>query len=130
MEVFENNVLRKIMGPVYNATENQWERRHNVDLREMSDQPFIQDVIRSRRLRWAGHCARMSRERIVKKVMNGQVEGNRPVCRPRYRWIDNVRKDVEVLVPQVQNWQALAQDRGQWKGVVMAAMGLQTRELI
>ena len=128
LEVFENGILRRIFGPIYDAANDQWTRRHNIDLRQLSGQPFIQDVVKSRRLRWAGHCARMTEERTPKIVMNGTVQGRRPVGRPRYRWIDNVKEDVHNIAPDIDNWQEAAQDRRHWRGSVKAAMGLQARE--
>ena len=103
LEVFENGILRRIFGPIYDAANDQWTRRHNNDLRQLSGQPFIQNVVKSRRLRWAGHCARMTEERIPKTVMNGMVQGRRPIGRPRYRWMDNVKKDVQDIAPHIDN---------------------------
>ena len=111
LEVFENSILRRILGPIYNAENNQWERRHNVDLRQITGQPLIQDVVRSRRLRWAGHCTRMPVDRITKIVMNGTVQGTRPIGRPRYRWADDIRKDVQEIAPHIGDWKAAAEDR-------------------
>ena len=128
LEVFENAILRRIFGPTYNAITEQWERRHNADLRQLSGQPFIQDVVKSRRLRWAGHCARLPEERIAKIAMNGVVQGRRPVGRPRYRWRDNIREDVRDIAPEIEDWQEAAQDRRLWRGKVKAALGLQARE--
>ena len=81
LEFFENSILRRILGPTYDAENHQWERRHNVDLRRITSQPLIQDVVRSRRLRWVGNCIRMPDERIAKIVMNGVVQGTRPIRR-------------------------------------------------
>ena len=82
IEVFENSVLRKITGPVYDIEEGEWRRRHNRELRELTRQPYIQEEVVSRRLRWAGHCARMSEERFPKIAMNGRIRGTRPLGRP------------------------------------------------
>ena len=128
LEVFENGILRKIMGPIYNAENNQWERRHNEDLRRITEQPLIQDVIRSRRLRWAGHCARMPQDRLAKDVMNGRVQGTRPVGRPRYRWEDNIRRDIQEIAPHIEDWRIAAEDRRLWRGLTVAVMGHQARE--
>ena len=128
LEVFENSILRRILGPVFNPETNQWERRHNIDLRQMTGQPYIQDVVVSRRLRWAGHCARMPDDRTPKIVMNGAMRGRRPVGRPRYRWSDNIKQDVQELAPNIDDWQAAAEDRPTWRGLVKAALGPQARE--
>ena len=76
-----------------------------------------------RRLRYAGHCARMSEERIRKKVLNAQVQGTRPLGRPRYRWNDNIKQDVTETIDNPGQWQEEAQDRRQWRGLALASMG-------
>ena len=108
----------------FDAATNTWQRRHNIDIRDLTSQPFIQDIIRSRRLQWAGHCARMPANRLPKIVMNGAVQGTRPVGRPRYRWADNIRKDVQELSPHTDNWQAAAEDRESWRVLVVAARSI------
>ena len=128
LEVFENSILRRILGPVFNPDNRQWERRHNADIRTITNQPYLQNVVRSRRLRWAGHCARMQNDRIPKIVMNGTVLGRRPVGRPRYRWRDGVQIDVHAVAPRTRDWQATANDRRLWRGLGKAVMGLQARE--
>ena len=128
LEVFENGILRRILGPTFNPETNQWERRHNEDIRRITGQPLLSDVVRVRHLRWAGHCARMNNQQLPKITMNGTVRGRRPVGRPRYRWIDNVRKDVQEVAPDLMNWQDAAQDRRLWRGVAKAVMGPRARE--
>ena len=94
--VFENSVLRKIFGAVFDNEEQAWRRRHNNELREMPGQLNIVDVIRSRRLQYAGHVARMEEGRIPKKVMVESIAGGRRFPgRPRKRWIDNVKRNLE-----------------------------------
>ena len=128
LEVFENGILRRITGPIYDAETNQWQRRHNTDIRNLTDQPYIQDIIRSRRLQWAGDWARMNEDRVPKIAMNGAVQGTRPVGRPRIRWSDNIKRDVQEITPNVDNWQEVAEDREMWRGLVVAARGLMARE--
>ena len=124
--VFENNILRRIAGPVFDVEENRWRRRHNEELREITGQCYITDFVRSQRLRWMGHVARMEEVRIPRKVMEGTVAGRRPVGRPRLRWKDNVMKDLEDVGIQnpLEEWEGLAADRGMWRGPVRAFMGL------
>ena len=70
----------------------------------------------------------MPEERLAKIAMNGAVQGTRPVGRPRYRWADNVRKDVQEIAPHIDDWKAAAEDRRLWRGLVKAAMGPLARE--
>ena len=87
--VFENNILRRISGPIYDINEGVWRRRHNEELRALTRQPLITDHVRSQRIQWAGHVARMEEDRMPKSAMEGTMEGRRPVGRPRMRWRDN-----------------------------------------
>ena len=95
--VFENNILRRITGPVFDEEEGRWRRRHNDEVREVTNQEYITDFISSQRLRWLGNVAGMGEERVSKRVMEGAVEGRRPVGRPRRRWWDNMMADLECL---------------------------------
>ena len=72
----------------------------------------------------AGHVVRALEERGIYKALYGRAMGRRPQGRPRLRWVDNVRQGATSL--GVRDWQAAARDRGQWKAVVEAAVGLQT----
>ena len=80
-------------------------------------------MIRSRRLQWAGHVVRAPEERGIYKALYGRAVGRRPQGRPKMRWADNVRQDAISL--GVREWQAEALDRGRWKDLVEAAVGLQ-----
>ena len=79
--VFENGVLRRIWGPLYDNIEGIWRRRHNHELRQLSELPLITSIIREQRLQWAGHVARMEENRIARGVMSGKPDGRRPVGR-------------------------------------------------
>ena len=124
--VFENNILRRITGPIFDNEENRWRRRHNAEVREITNQEYITDYISSQRLRWLGHVARMEIDRLPKRVMEGSVEGRRPVGRPRMRWYDNVMEDLQHLGLQNprEEWDEMATDRRVWMSLVRAAMGL------
>ena len=122
LEVFENGILRKICGPVFDAGIGQWRRRHNYELREMTEVPLITSIIMAQRLRWAGHVARADEDRLISKIARGQPEGRRPTGRPRMRWSDNVKKDMMKLgVDGPTEWWDIALDRGRWKLLVTAA---------
>ena len=77
----------------------------------MYSSPNIVRVIKSRRMRWAGHVARMGEKRGVYRVLVGKLEGNRPLGRPRHRWVDNIRMDLQVVRCGYMDWIGLAQDR-------------------
>ena len=118
--------MRRITGPVFDNEENRWRRRHNVEVREITKQEYITDYISSQRLRWLGHVARMEIDRLPKRVMEGSVEGEGPVGRPRMQWYDNAMKDLQNLGLQNprEEWIEMAVDRRVWRGLGVA-MGLQ-----
>ena len=79
-------------------------------------------VIKSRRMRWAGHVARMGEERGVYMVLLGKPEGRRPLGRPRRRWVDSIRMDLQEVGCGYMDWVGLAQDRDRWRMLVGAVM--------
>ena len=81
-------------------------------------------VIKSRRLRWAGHVARMDEGRSAFKILTGKPTGKRPLRRPRHRWENNIRMDFKEIGINTRNWVGLAQDRDYWKVLVNAALNL------
>jgi len=95
LRVFENKVLRRIFGPRRDEVMGEWGRLHNEEINVLYSSPNIVQVIKSRRMRWAGHVARMDEERGVYRVLVGKPEGKRPLGRPRRRWVDNVRMDLQ-----------------------------------
>ena len=86
--------------------------------------PNIVLLIKSRRMRWAGHVARMGEERGVYRVLVGKPEGKRPVGRPRRRWVDNIRMDLQEVGCGYVDWIGLAQDRDRWQTLESAVMNL------
>jgi hypothetical protein len=80
--------------------------------------------VKSRRMRWAGHVARMGEERNVFKVLVGKPEGKRPLGRPRRRWENGIRMDLRVTGLGCVDWIRLAQDRDRWRAVVSSVMNL------
>jgi len=81
-------------------------------------------MIKSRRMRWAGHVACMVEERGVYRVLVGKPEGKRPMGRPRRRWVDNIRTDLQEVGCRYMDWIGLAQDRDGWRTLVSAVMNL------
>ena len=93
LRVFENRVLRRIFGPKREGVTGEWRKLHNEELNDLYSQNIVR-VIKSRRLRWTGHVARMGERRGVYKVLVGKHEGKRPLGRPRRRWEDNIKMDL------------------------------------
>jgi hypothetical protein len=73
----------------------EWRKLHNEELTDLYSLPNIVRVVKSRRMRWAGHVARMGEERGVHRALVGKFEGKRPLGRPRRRWEDNIKMDVQ-----------------------------------
>ena len=93
--MFEKRVLRRIFGPRRDEVTGEWRRLHNEELIGLYSSPNIVRVIKSRRMRWAGHVARMVEERRAYRVLVGKPEGKRPLGRPRRRWVYNIRMDLQ-----------------------------------
>jgi hypothetical protein len=86
LRVFENRVLRGIFGPKRDEATGDWRRLHNEELNGLYSSPNIIRVIKSRRLRWAGHIERMGEKRVANRILVGRPEGRRPLGRSRRRW--------------------------------------------
>ena len=84
--------------------------------------PNIARVIKSRRLRWAGHVARMEEGRSAFKILTGKPTGKRPLRRPRRRWEDNISMDLEEISIKAWNWVDFFQDRNYLRALVNAAL--------
>jgi hypothetical protein len=95
LRVFENMVLRRIFGSRRDDVTREWRRLHNEELNGLYSSPSIVRVIKLRRMRWAGHAARMGEEREVYRVLVRKTEGRRPMGRPRRRWVDNIMMDLQ-----------------------------------
>jgi hypothetical protein len=91
---------------------------HNDGLYSLYSSPNIVRVIKSRRMRWAGHVARMGEGRGVRRVLVGRPEGRRPLGKRRRRREDNIKMDFREIGIDGANWIQLAQDRVQWRGFV------------
>jgi hypothetical protein len=123
LRVFENRVLRKIFGPK-REEDGSWRKLHNDELHGLCSSPNIVRVIKSRRMRWAGHVARMGEGRGVYTILVRRPEGKRPLGRPRRRWEDNIKMDLREMGIEGANWIQLAQDRVQWRACVNTVMNL------
>jgi len=89
----------------------EWRKLHNDKLNDLYPSPSIVRVIKSRRMRWAGHVARMRERRVVHRILVGKPEGKRPLWRPRRRWDDNIKMDLQEVGCGGMDWVELAQDR-------------------
>jgi hypothetical protein len=123
LRVFENRVLRRIFGPKRDEATGGWRKLHNEELHSLYSSPSIVRVIKARRMRWAGHVARMGEVRGAYIILVGRSEGRRPLGRPRLRWEDNIKIDLREGFGDV-DWIHLAQDRGRWRALVNTVMNL------
>ena len=124
LRVFENRVLRGIFGPKGDEVTRERRKLHNEERNDLYCSPNVVRVIKWRRMRWAGHVARMGEKRSVKRVLVGKPEGKRPFGRPRSRWEDNIKMDLQEVECGGVDWIELAQDRYRWRALVNAVMSL------
>jgi hypothetical protein len=94
LRVFENRVLRRIIGPKRDGVTGGWRKLHNEELHNLYSSPSIIRIIKSRKMRWAGHVARMGEKWNVYRLLVGKPAGKRPLGRSRCRWIDDIKKDL------------------------------------
>jgi len=125
IEVSENRVLRRIFGPKEEEVVGDWRRLHNEALHNLYTSQNIITVIKSIRMGWAGHVARMGEIRNVYKILVGKLERKRPLGRPRRRWEDNVRMNLREIGWEGVDCMHLRQDRDQWRCLVNTVMNLQ-----
>jgi hypothetical protein len=109
--VFKNRVLRRIFGSERDGVTGELRRLHNKELNDLYSSPNIIWVIKSRRMRWAGHVARMGAGRGAYRILVGRPEGRRPLGRPRRRWEDNIKMDLQEV------------GLGAWTGLIWLRIG-------
>jgi hypothetical protein len=97
LRVFENRMLRRIFGPKGDEVTGEWRKMHTGELHNLYSSPDIIGQVKSRRMRWVGHVARMGEGRNVYRVLVGKPEGKRPLGRPRRRWEDGIRMDLREI---------------------------------
>jgi hypothetical protein len=123
LRVSENRVLRTIFGPK-REEYGSWRKLHNDELHSLYFSPNIVRVIKSRKMRWAGHVVRMGEGRGVYRVLVGRPKGKRSLGRPRCRSEDNIKMDLREIRIDGANWIHLAEDRVQWQACVNMVVNL------
>jgi hypothetical protein len=97
LRVFENRVFRGIFGPKRDEVTGGWRKLHNEELHNLYSSRSIIRMIKSRRMRWAGHEARIGEKRNAYRILGGNPEGKRPLGRPRRRWVGNIKMDLREI---------------------------------
>jgi hypothetical protein len=113
-----------VFGPRRDEVTGGWRKLHDEELRDLYCSPSIIRMIKSRRMRWAGHVARMWEKRNAYRLLVGKPEGKRPLERPRCRWVDNIKMDLGEIGWGGVDWIGMAQDGDQWRALVNAIMDL------
>jgi hypothetical protein len=122
--VFEKRVLRRIFGcKSYEVTE-EWRKLHNEELNDLYCSPTIVRLIKSRRMRWAEHVARMGYRKMVHRILVGKPEGKTPLGRLSRRWEDNIMVDLQNVQRGGMDWIELAQVRDRWWALMNAVINL------
>ena len=117
-------MLRRIFGPKRDEITGEWRKLHNEELNVLYCSLNIVRVTKLRRMRWAGYVARMGEGRGVYRVLVGKPDGKRPLGRPRHRWEDNIKMDLQEVGCGGMDWISLAQDTDRWRALVNAVMNL------
>jgi hypothetical protein len=124
LRVFENRVLRRIYGPKRDKVTEGWIKLHKEQFHDLYSSSSIIRIMKSRRMRWEGHVARMGKKTNAYRLLVGKPEGRRPLGRPRRRWVDNIRLDIVELGWGGVDWIGLAQDRDRWRALVNSVLNL------
>jgi hypothetical protein len=103
-------------------------RLHNEELNDLYSPQNIFRVIKSRRMRWTGHVARIGEGRGACKILVGRSEGRRPLGRPRRRWEDNIKVDLQEVGWEGMDWIELVYDRDRWRALLNAVMNFRVSQ--
>jgi hypothetical protein len=116
--VFEKRVLRRTFGPKRDEGTGGWRKLHNEELHNL----YSSRIMKSRRMRWVGHVARMGEKRNAYGILVGKPEGKRP--RPRRRWMNNIKMDLREIGWDGVDLMDMAQNRDQWRALVNMVLNL------
>ena len=105
------------MGLKRDEVTGKWRKLHNEGLSDLYSIPNIVWMVKSRRIKWVGHVARMGEGRGVHRVLVGKPGDNKPLGRPRRRWEDNIKRDLQEVKMGCGDWMELSQDRGSWRAL-------------
>jgi hypothetical protein len=124
--LLSKNLKIRIYKTIYKTDEvtGEWRKLHNKELHDLYSSPSIIRIIKSRRMRWAGHVARMGEKRNAYRLLVGKPEGKRPLGRPRRRWVNNIRMDVGEVGRGDVDWIGLTKDRNRWRALVNSVFNL------
>ena len=117
LRVFENRIVRRVFGPKRDKMTGEWRKLHNEELNDLYCSPNIVWTIKSRRMRWVGHVTHMWERRAICRVLVGKPECKRPLGRPRHRWEDNIKMDLQEV------------GLGVWTGLIWLRIGTGGRRL-
>jgi len=117
-------MLRRIFGPKRDEVTMEWRKLRNEELNDAYFSPNVVWVIKSRRMRWAGHIARAVERRGVYSVLVGKPEEKRPLGSPRHRWDDNIKMHLQEVECGGMDWIDQVQDSDRWLALVNAVMNL------
>jgi len=121
--VFENGGLRRIFRAKRDEVTREWRKLHNEEINDLYSPPNIVQVIKLRMI-WAEQVARMGERRQVYRVLVGKPDGKKPLGRPRHRWEDNIKMNLQEVGCGGMDWIEVAQDRDRWRAFVNAVMNL------
>ena len=110
LTVSENRVLRKTLGPNWDEVTGEWRKLHTGELNDLYSSHFVR-MIECGRIRWAGHVAHMGEKRGIYRVLVGKPEGKKPLGRPRPRWENKIKMDLQEVGCGCMDWIDLAHDR-------------------
>jgi hypothetical protein len=128
LRVFENRVLRRMIRAKRDEVTGGWRKLHNEEHRDLYSSPSIIRM-KWKRMRSAGHVARMGEKRNAHSLLMGKPEGKRLLGRPRRRWVDNIRMDLAEIGWGSVDWICLAQDRDKWRAIVNAVINCQFHKM-
>jgi hypothetical protein len=110
LRVSENRVLRRIRRPKRDVVTGEWRKLHNEELNDLFSSVIIIQVIKSRRVRWTGHTARIRERRGKYMVLVGKPKVKRPFGKVRHTWEDNIKIHLQKVVMGIMDWVELVQD--------------------